>query len=158
RVRGRGVDQLHAERLKLALEGDLHAEQAAGEDRAVVREQLPGRAVGAGGGAEALPRELARKLPGAADSQQVAGVIVEHVEHPHAFIAGEADLSGVDLPQVVGQLALEAQPRLGFPRRLRGDQVVALQRPVNRRSAVATYVMLRVAAVAGNVSPALSSG
>lgn len=60
-------------------------------------------------------------------------MVVEHVDDPDRLGVGERDLGGVDLPEIVREGALEALVRLAPPRRLCGDQVVALQRPVDRR-------------------------
>jgi hypothetical protein len=65
--------------------------------------------------------------------EQIAGVVVDQVDHPDALAAGERHLGGVDLPEIVGERALEPFLRRPAPRRLRRDQVIALQRLVDRR-------------------------
>jgi hypothetical protein len=133
RMGGCGVDQLDADLSQLALEGHLEPVEAAGEAQVVVREQLPGYPVGGAGGHEAGPGRLAAQAVHRERGQQEAGVVIDDVDHPGRPLTGERDLSRVDLPEVVDQLALETPPRLDPARRLRRDQVVALERLVDRR-------------------------
>ena len=122
---GSGVDQLDADLSQLALEGHLEPVEAAGEAQVVVREQLPGYPVGGAGGHEAGPGRLAAQTVHRERGQQEAGVVIDDVDHPARPLTGERDLSRVDLPEVVGQFALETPPRLdrrggcGATRRLR---------------------------------------
>src|SRR5579859_2161556 len=62
-----------------------------------------------------------------------ACVVVDDVEHPGRLAVGEPGLGRVNLPQVVGAIALKAFPGLARSGRLGCDQVVALQRLMDRR-------------------------
>ena len=67
-------------------------------------------------------------------AQADAGVVVQAVDDPGLFAALQRHLRGVDLPEVVGALALEALARLALPWWLRRDQVVAPERAVDGRN------------------------
>jgi hypothetical protein len=119
RMVGTGGDELDTRILEPALEGDLDSEQAPREDGAVVGQALTGQAVAGRGGAEAGPGGLARRRGAGERAQQEPGVVVEAVDDPSLAVIGEHGLGGVDLPEVVGALALEALARTQLPRRLR---------------------------------------
>src|SRR5664279_1858747 len=133
RMRGRGVDQLDACLGKLALERNLDDVEAAGEDQAVIGEQLARQPVGGAGGDEAGPGRLAGRACDRDRGEQEARVVVDDIDDPDRVALGEQDLGGIDLPEVVRELALEPLVRLAPPRRLRSHQVVALERPMDRR-------------------------
>jgi hypothetical protein len=59
-------------------------------------------------------------------------VVVEAVDDPGRLARGEQDLGRVDLPEVIRQLALETLRRLAPAGRVWADQVVALERTVDR--------------------------
>jgi hypothetical protein len=60
-------------------------------------------------------------------------MIVQAVDHPRLVTRAQRDLGRVDLPQVVGALALEALESLAPARPLWGDEVVATQHLVHGR-------------------------
>jgi hypothetical protein len=133
RVRRRGVDQLDTDLGELAHELDGDPEQAPGEAQVVVGEELAGQAVGGAGANEAAPGGLAARAGAGERAEQVTGVVVEAVEHPSLRALGERNLGRVDLPEVVRKRALEALARPAAPRPPRRDQLVALERLVDRR-------------------------
>ena len=65
--------------------------------------------------------------------QAEAGVVVQAVDDPGLLASCKRDLGGIDLPEVVGRLALEALVGPRSPPRLGGDQVVAAQCLVHGR-------------------------
>jgi hypothetical protein len=132
-VSGGGVDQLHPGLGELALELDGDSEQAAGEARVVVGEELARKPVRRARPNETGPGCLpGRRLAGDRGEQE-AGVVVQAVDDPGRLAIGELELGAVDLPEVVRRLPLEAPRRLQPPLRLRGDEVVAPERAVDRR-------------------------
>jgi hypothetical protein len=133
RMGGRGVDQLDACLGELALEGDGDPEQASGEARVVVGEELARKPVGGARGEEAGPGRLPAWSLAGDRCEEEAGVVVQAVDDPGRLASGEFHLRPVDLPEVVRYLPFEALRRLRSPRRLRGDQVVAPERAVDRR-------------------------
>jgi hypothetical protein len=54
-------------------------------------------------------------------------VVVDHVHDPDRGFVGQHEAGGVDLPQVVGRLPLEAEVGLSGPLRLQRHQVVAYE-------------------------------
>jgi hypothetical protein len=71
-VRGRGADQ-------------LDTVQAAGEVGAVIRQQLPGQPVSGAGGDKAGPDRVAAERSAGVRDEQVAGVVIDDVDHPDAL-------------------------------------------------------------------------
>jgi len=84
--------------------------QAPGEAQPVVRQELSGKAVAGGGGLEAGPGGLPGWTGTGLGRQEEPGVVVQSVDHPGLGAIGKLDPGGVDLPQVVGDLALETLP------------------------------------------------
>src|SRR4029453_3450145 len=128
-----GVDQLDACLGEPAFELDGDSEQAAGEARGVVGEELARKAVGGARLDEAGPGRLPARRRAGDRGEQKAGVVVEAVDHPSRLPFGELDLGAVDLPEVVREFPLETLARLRLPRRLWSDQVIAAKSAVDRR-------------------------
>jgi hypothetical protein len=106
---------------KLRLQQHCAFARGAGEDGAVVGQQRGWKAVFFCGGVEDL--DNVGSLDGAEDDAggEQAGVVVEVVEDFDVGAVGEAPVSGVALPHLVGQRRLEADERgLGTLLRLRG--------------------------------------
>src|SRR5215203_2765445 len=80
RVGGGGVDQFDADLAELALERDLEAEQAAGEARVVVGEELAREAVRGRRLNETGPGGLTGRAGAGERGEQEAGVIIEAVD------------------------------------------------------------------------------
>ena len=60
-------------------------------------------------------------------------MVIQQVEDVALGLVDEHDLGGVDLPQLVGDVPLEATQRLRLPRWLIRDEMVAAQHLMNRR-------------------------
>ena len=82
RVVGAGVDRLDPELAEATLELHLDPVQASREAQPVVRQHLPRQAVARGGEAEAVPCGLGGRPRARQGSEQVAGVVIDHVHHP----------------------------------------------------------------------------
>jgi hypothetical protein len=93
----------------------------------------PGHPVAGGSVLEAGPRRLGRWAHHCQGSQQVPGVVIQGIHHPDLGAIMKVDLGGVDLPQVVGNLPLEALCGLRSLLRLVGHQLVAPEGLVDGR-------------------------
>jgi len=82
RVGGTGVDELDPDLPQLTLEGDLDPEQAAGEDAAVIGEELAGKSVDGGSACEAAPGRIPARACASERAEQVASVVVQAVDDP----------------------------------------------------------------------------
>ena len=108
RVRGTGVDQLDAEAGETTLELDREPEQTPGEAHVVVGKKLPRQAVVRACVQETAPRRLPGRTRTGTGGEEIAGVVIQTVDHPHGFAASQDHLSRVDLLQVIRKGTLEA--------------------------------------------------
>src|SRR5712692_2433484 len=127
-VIGRGVNALNAEAVELGFEGNPAATGLDAKDSRVVAEEASRQAVFLDRRIEGL--DGVRGLEGwdSDRGQAETGVVVDQVKDLDLAGVGEAPLGGVGLPELVGQLSLEAGERgLGAFVRFGRDQAMALE-------------------------------